>query len=256
MNNSPSDQKILSLMTTSKIRFNRNRPRVGASIDTPSQELIENTPTLARCSIEDAAVYGGTLTREALGAMQLRGDRRYIIVDTKVHHLLPGFIPSIPGWHTDGVPRGESGLNPNNHGEPNLRAQVEADEDDAPRYHLLVTGSHAPTEFFVRPWTVDLVNWSNLGSDLYREMTREVNAALDHLHRMDTYYAHEATWKTPENTVVEWDWWNIHRATPATARGWRFLIRVTETDHIEPRRSPNDFIRRQNMVYAPVEFGW
>lgn len=237
-----------------KVRFCRNRPVVGAVIDEPSQELIENTPTLARCSIEDAAVYGGTLTREALGAMQLRGDRRYIIVDTKVHHLLPGFIPSIPGWHTDGVPRGD-GMSPVAHGEPNLRRQLDAYPDDAPRYHLLVTGDHCPTEFYLPQWWFD-VDVDGVGSDLYREMTAQMNQTLEKARRADSVFADSLVWQTPPNTVVEWDWWNVHRATVATGRGWRFLIRVTETDHIEPRRNPNDFIRRQNMVYAPAEFGW
>lgn len=228
------------------ILFNRNAPVVGSSIEEPSQELIENTPTLARCSIEDAAVYGGTLTREALGAMDLRGDRKYIIVDTKVHHLLPGFIPSIPGWHTDGVPRGETGLNPNNHGKPNLRAQATAHPDEAPRYHLLVTGEHSPTEFLHGSM---LMRFSDdIGAELYQEMTDQIERLwLPHFAK---------PWAVPSCTVVEWDWWNIHRAVPATARGWRFLIRVTETDHIVPRKSPNDFIRRQNMVYAPTSFGW
>lgn len=228
------------------VLFNRNQPVVGNSIEEPSQELIENTPTLARCSIEDAAVFGGTLTREALGAMNLRGDRKHIIVDTKVHMLLPGFIPSIPGWHTDGVPRGDEGLNPNNHGAPNLRAQIEAHPDEAPRYHILVTGDHSPTEFIRE--SMQLRFPEDIGSDLYREMT-------DQIDRL--WLPHFATpWAVPPCTVVEWDWWNVHRAVPATARGWRFLIRVTETDHITPRKSPNDFIRRQNMVYAPTSFGW
>lgn len=228
-----------------KLLFNRNAPFVGNTIEEPSQELIENTPTLARCGIEDAAVFGGTLTREALGAMNLRGDRKHIIVDTKVHMLMPGFIPSIPGWHTDGVPRGDEGLNPNNHGAPNLRAQAEADPDDAPRYHLLVTGAHCPTQFFVEPLFMRFAE--DVGTDLYRQMTDKVNGLL--LSESDLL-------DTPPSTVVEWDWWNIHRAKQATARGWRFLIRVTETDHIVPRKSPNDFIRRQNMVYAPTSFGW
>lgn len=231
-----------------RVLFNRSQPLVGKSIEEPSQELIENTPTLARCGIEDAAVYGGILTREALGAMEFRGDRKYIIVDTKVHMLMPGFIPSIPGWHTDGVPRGDEGLNPNNHGAPNLRAQVEAHPDDAPRYHILVTGTHAPTQFFTEPLFLSFAE--DVGTDLYRQMTTDIDSWLalrgESAHLFDT----------PPSTVVEWDWWNVHRAKQATGRGWRFLIRVTETDHIVPRKSPNEFIRRQNMVYAPTTFGW
>jgi hypothetical protein len=90
---------------------------------------------------------------------------------------------------------------------------------------------------------MDLVN-----GELYTNMTRIINQKIEHtgLNVFDS----------PANTVLEWDWWNIHTAQLATARGWRYLIRVTETDHIEPRTNPADFIRTQNNVYAPMDFGW
>lgn len=89
------------------VAFNRAAPKIGNSIPEPSQELIEASLNLRQASLEDAARYGGAITREALGAMNLRGDRKYVIVDTKIHLLMPGWVPAIPGWHTDGVPRGE-----------------------------------------------------------------------------------------------------------------------------------------------------
>lgn len=175
--------------------------------------------------------------------MNLRGDRKYIIVDTKVHLLMPGWVPAIPGWHTDGVPRGED-MNPAGKGEPNLRAQLEG-KVSAPRYHLLVTGEHCPTRFLNQPVEFDLD--LDAGKDLYREMSRQMR---------DLVNDGAETMVSPPSTVVEWDWWNVHTAQQATGRGWRYLIRVTETDHIAPRTDPNDFIRTQNQVFAPLDFGW
>lgn len=225
------------------IEFNSNPPTLGASIEQPSQDLIESSLNLRQVSLEDAGRYGGPITRAALGAMNLRGDRRHIIVDTKVHLLMPGWVPAIPGWHTDGVPRGEE-MNPGGKGAPNLRAQVRG-LVSAPRYHLLVTGDHCPTLFLRNPVDLDLD--LDAGADLYAEMTRQVN---------DAVRGGADTMVSPPSTVVEWDWWNVHTAQQATGRGWRYLIRVTETDHIEPRTDPADFIRTQNQVYAPLEFGW
>lgn len=224
------------------VEFNRTLPKLGNSIEEPSQELIETSLNLRQVSLEDAVRYGGPITREALGAIKLHGDRKYVVVDTKVHLLMPGWIPAIPGWHTDGVPRGEE-MNPGGKGKPNLRAQEEG-LVTAPRYHLLVTGTHCPTLFMneKRSFDVDL----DLSSSLYSELTRQVK-------ELDGNFE---TLATPASTVVEWNWWNIHAAQQAHGRGWRYLIRVAETDHIAPRTNPADFIRTQNQVYAPSDFGW
>lgn len=225
-----------------KVLFNQNLPKVGASIEEPSQELIETSLNLRQVSLEDAARYGGPITRAALGAIKLHGDRNYVVVDTKVHLLMPKFVPAIPGWHTDGVPRGVE-MNPAGKGKPNMRAQVEG-LVTAPRYHILVTGTHCPTLFMNEPKEFD-VNL-DLDSDLYANLTRQVNELNGEFE----------TFATPASTVVEWDWWNLHTAQLSTGRGWRYLIRVAETDHIVPRTDPADFIRTQNQVYVTNEFGW
>lgn len=227
--------------------FNRNPVAIGNSITTPSQDAIENTFNLRQVSLEDAARYGGSITREAIGAMDFKSDRKNIIVDTKVHFLLPGMCPSIPGWHTDGVPRGED-HNPAGSGEPVLSAMM-TNEVSEPHYHLLVTGNHCPTRFLITQMDLDPSDLilSN-ARDLYANMSRLVNEEIE---------ANGAeVFDSPDSTVLEWDWWTIHTSQLATGRGWRYLIRVTETDHIEPRTNPADFIRTQNNVYSPMNFGW
>jgi len=224
-----------------QVLFNQTPPRIGNSIEEPSQDVIETTLNLRQVSLEDAVRYGGPITRAAIGAMEFVGDRKYIIVDTKVHLLMPSFIPAIPGWHTDGVPRGEE-MNPAGRGKPNLRAQVEG-LVTAPRYHLLTTGDFCPTTFMTEPTEFDLD--LDLNSDLYKNMSQQVN-------KLDSFKTLEA----PASTVVDWDWFNVHAAIPSRGRGWRYLIRVAETDHIPPRTDPSDFIRTQNQVYVSTEFGW
>lgn len=235
----------------SKMLFNRNPVMVGESIPEPSQDAIENTFNLRQVSLEDAARYGGSVTREALGAMKFVGDRKYIIVDTKVHFLLPGMCPSIPGWHNDGVPRGND-LLPQDTGAPmphamEHRALMGITE---PRYHLLVTGTHCPTRFLDHEIEIKLPADSR---KLYEEMSKQVQSHVDEYFNNKGL---DCTFVSPASTVLTWDWWTVHTAQLATGRGWRYLIRVTETDYIPPRTNPSDFIRTQNNVYSPIEFGW
>src|SRR5688500_599387 len=103
--------------------FNRTPIVTGQIIPIYRQEAIENTLNLRQVSLEDAARYGGPITRAALGAMNFKGDRKNIIVDTKVHLLMDGMIPAIPGWHTDGVPRGDNN-DPGGKGEPRISSQA------------------------------------------------------------------------------------------------------------------------------------
>ena len=222
-----------------KLLFNRNPIVVGMSIEQPGEELVRNTLGLHKCSLEDAVKYGGELTRAALSVMDLRGDRKHVVVDTKVHMLMPGFTPAIPGWHTDGVPRGPN-RDSVSRGAPDIFSQ-----DDGTirphRYHLLVTGVGCLPEFVMAPLELDVSN-----DDLYAGMSRDVKALGDTVH----------TAPIPTCTAVSWDWWNIHRGITATRREWRFLIRVMETDMCEPIRDLRDIIRTQQQVYTPMEFGW
>ena len=123
---------------------------------------------------------------------------------------------------------------------PNLWRQESLDER-RPRYHLLVSGDHCPTEFFTDRWF-----WHPpVATDLYADMTKAVN----HVNTKTLYH-------TGPSQVLTWDWWNIHRAMTAKRPGWRFLIRVTESDWLEPQTDLRQVIRLHNPVYVPSQFGW
>ncbi|URC22620.1 hypothetical protein KASHIRA_00260 [Serratia phage vB_SmaM-Kashira] len=224
--------------------FNRNEVVFGRTIEKPSQDDIKNTMGLWNASVEDAIKFGGDVTRAAIQAMNLRGDYKHIVVDVKTHMLMPNMIPAIPGWHTDGVPRGAD-LNPASKGDPNIYAQ---ETMRSPRYHLLVTGGNCPTRF-IRDRDIEIGIENGHNPKLYSDISAYVKLREDR-GWFDTYDA-------PDSQVVEWDWWELHTAQRARGHGWRYLIRVTETDHIAPQKDLRQVLRTQQQVYMPTEvFGW
>lgn len=209
---------------------------------------LKNTPSLWNVSLDDAIRFGGDVTRSALSGLTLIGDRKHVTVDTKIHMLMPGMIPAIPGWHTDGVPRQHDGT-PSG-GSPLLQRQEELDaEGKAPHYHLLISGDFCSTEFLDR-----VIAWDPPGrQELYAEMTSYVS---NYTERYAETYHRYPVYTLPGYQWVTWDWWNIHRAVESSAHGWRFLIRVTESDFLPPQTDPREFIRTQNQVYIPMQYGW
>ncbi|UTC25240.1 hypothetical protein P7_050 [Pectobacterium phage vB_PcaM_P7_Pc] len=224
------------------MKFNRGEVQFGNKIEKPSQDDIKNTQGLWNASFDDAFRFGGDVTRAALQAMNIRGDKKHIVVDVKTHMLMPGMIPAIPGWHTDGVPRGGKSLSPAS-GAPHIHMQ---EGTESPRYHLLVVGGDCPTKF-IASRNINLVT-ENL-PNLYAGISSQV-CEMDDKGFLDTYDA-------PDGQVVEWDWWELHTAQQARAPGWRYLIRVTETDYLEPQKDLRLVLRNQQQVYLPTEkFGW
>ncbi|SKM81922.1 Uncharacterised protein [Mycobacteroides abscessus subsp. massiliense] len=230
--------------------FNVEPPKHGAHVEFYAQErgCLPATPNLERASLQNAVLFGGPAVRRCLEQAPIVGDHEHVFVDTKVSLLLPGFIPAIPGWHTDGVPRlhtvTEQVGSPFNAGPPSMKAQGAQDAKGyRPRFHTIHVGNHCPTRFMRKPWVVDLEHGEDSG--LYRELSQKVESA--------PYSERGAYLDSPLEQWLSWNWWNVHTATPADWRGWRLLIRVTESD-----QPPLDsgFIRSQTQVYVPTEFGW
>lgn len=229
------------------MKFNRGEVQFGKSIEKPSQDVIKNAQGLWNASFEDAIRFGGELTRAALQAVNLRGDRKYIVVDVKTHMLMKDMMPAIPGWHTDGVPRGE-GMSPAK-GVPVIQRQ---EGELSPRYHLLVTGGDCPTQF-LKTRDVDLLvpESESMAPKLYQYVSSQVEKKL----RWET--PDLQPYDAPDSQFVEWDWWELHTAIPARGAGWRYLIRVTETDYLQPQTDLRSVLRNQQQVYMPSkEFGW
>ena len=240
--------------------FNRHpvliEPRTVTEV---TEDQIEATPVLRRASLENAVLFGGPLVRRALQSAPLKGDRDYVLVDTKVTMLMKGWFPAIPGWHTDGVPRGDS-QNPADSGAPSMIAQQYQSLDGsafagsyAPRFHTLIVGVPCLTKFMASPLSMDLEHGED--SKLYTEMTETIESIYEpNQDRSDQDMTRVYPVVYPEaGAWASWDWWNIHTATESQHRGWRLLIRVTESN-VPP--VAGDFIRSQSQVYVPLNFGW
>lgn len=226
-----------------EFEFNRNPFVVGRTMEQPTQDVVKSTPSLWNASLDDALRYGGELTREAIGTLNLRGDRKHIIIDTKIHMLMPRMFPAIPSWHTDGVPRGAE-LNPSAKGDPNLFAQEELSDT---RFHLLVTGGGCLTQFVKDPLTLRVPSTPS---------TKLYGMVNDQVRELTEAWGEDRIVTAPSCTAIEFDWFNLHRGVQATMHEWRFLIRVTETDHMEPQTNLRDIIRTQQQVYVPSSFSW
>ncbi|WP_207559217.1 hypothetical protein [Mycobacteroides abscessus] len=241
---------------TASYTFNTRPVQPGPVVDFfdyTDLKCIPATPNLERASLQNAVLFGGPAVRRCLEQAPIVGDHKHVHVDTKVSLLLPGFIPAIPGWHTDGVPRrnadqpGEASCmsaSASNTGAPSLASQALLEARGyRPRFHTIHVGNDCPTRFMRHPCAMTLAHDNDPG--LYREISANVNGAK-HLEEDEFMDAPLAQW-------MSWDWWNIHTATPAETRGWRLLIRVTESD-----QPPLDagFIRSQTQVYIPTEYGW
>lgn len=228
-------------MSTRQEKFNRGYVRRNVNFRADiSEHDIQHTPGLLNASIDDAIRYGGLAIRHALSGLPLIEDREHVIVDAKVHMLMPGMVPAIPGWHTDGVPRSENGA-PTGPLAPDLTRQ---EGRRSPHYHLLVAGCDAPTVFLEdRNVLVDVPDHPT--PDLYAEITREVTAWTD-LERVEI----------PMGQWWTWDWWELHSAQPSRASGWRLLIRVTESDFVKPEADLRKVIRTHHQAYINGEFGW
>lgn len=223
-----------------KFLFNRTPLVYGEKHEQPDDKIIKNTLGLFRASLEDAVKFGGDFTREVLSTVPLVGDRKNIIVDTKIHMLMPGMFPSIAEIHTDGVPRDES-FRPSGKGKPNiwLQNQVEARKV---RYHLLVTGNGCLTDFIPDPLELELP--AEPTTDLYKIISS------------DPKVKSAPRIKVPSCQWVSWDWFSLHEAVAASVHEWRFLVRVCETDYQEPNKDLRDILRQTQNVYLPANFGW
>lgn len=196
---------------------------------------IKNEPMLFQCDLEHALKFGGPITTLFIANLLkspkfcIRAKRDIeILIDSRVHMLMPNWYPCIPGYHHDLIPRSRSDGQPNYHN---------------PEYYsnhclMLVNGDIAPTEFAIGEIELPEVP---LGETIYKVWHPLVEQS--NLKKVTC----------PSNQLVFFDWQTFHTGTKAVKNGWRFFIRASIC-HTE---KPKNEIRRQVQVYLenPME-GW
>jgi hypothetical protein len=202
-----------------------------------TQEQVKNEPMLFNCDVYHALELGGPITLDFLGKLRqiISGeDFAHLVVDSRVHMLMPGWFACIPGFHHDDVPRTRKDGQPNYH-NPEYKAK-----------HCLamINAEICPTEFAVGK--ADFVDYPDgSGVTLYKQWHLEMDSKI---FRGDLEVV-----KAKSRRLYLFDWNTWHQGTRAVANGWRFFIRASWNTG----RKPTNELRRQVQVYLenPVE-GW
>jgi len=139
-----------------------------------SNDVIKDEPMFFNSSFAFAYEQGGPITRSFLEGVEEYFRKHNmqempIVFDSRVHMLMPGWYPAIPGYHHDDVPRPPIPVGQHfiTAGQPDY---------DNPRYkaqHILglVNADICPTEFAIGECTMPEIPDGEL---IYREWHQEV----------------------------------------------------------------------------------
>lgn len=197
-----------------------------------AQNIIKNEPMFFNCDLNFANKNGGELTKSFIESLPKDWLNSNPVLDSRVHMLMDGWYPCIPGYHHDDIPRYT------NNGQPNY---------DNPEYyseHLmgLVNGNICPTKFAIGKHTLPKVD-----GIIYKHWHDEVEIQI----KKNILTTHEAE----SGKYIQFDWQTMHTGQRAISNGWRWFIRLSRNTDRQNKIS-NEF-RRQVQVY--LEFptqGW
>jgi hypothetical protein len=206
-----------------------------------TQDEIKIEPMMFNSDVDFAFENGGPITKQFIAALpeEWRSDS---VFDSRVHMLMPGWFPAIPGWHHDDVPRAI--IPPGRHfltaGQPDY---------DNPRYlaeHImgLVNGEVCPTKFVIGKCQMKKVPDGEL---IYRQWHVEVEQLISD-SKVDVVEA-------KSGVLIGFDWQAFHTGQKAVKNGWRWFGRISR--NTDRTKQTTNEIRRQVQVYLefPME-GW
>lgn len=216
-------------MNTIKIVFNRSLPIIGGDIElregdnwawgclgqtSPEAKEVELAKWLDEiicfkyADIDFARERCHShLVRRILEDAPIVGRHKRVLVDIKMHNLRPGFYPCKPGFHLDGS---------SNHKGVDKQPEL---------HHLFVASVSSRTEFLDDPAMVELdPSWD------FATRSRKIGVILDEMN--------PPTFTIPNCRFVTYDDTYFHRCVQVKTNEKRLLVRVTETDVIDPRNHP------------------
>lgn len=87
---------------------------MGDYLPTFTDNEVKNEPMLFSCDRDASIALGGPITKAFLDSLYPEFlNHPDFILDTRVHMLMPGWFPCIPGYHHDDVPRNNTNGQPN-----------------------------------------------------------------------------------------------------------------------------------------------
>lgn len=171
-----------------------------------SELLIPHEEMIVKGDRKFALENGGVITRNLIQHLPLDWQNHEIVVDTRVHMLMKGMFPCVPGWHHDYVARTAPG------GQPNYDNFGYRSE----HLMLLVNAEVAPTQFAIGEAEYDPVP---LGTNVYQQWHKETNYHLS----SGKLVAVDA----PSNQWLLFNDLTMHQGVQAKWSGWRYFIRVS-----------------------------
>lgn len=206
-----------------------------------TDEQVKNEPMLFNCDFEGASRLGGDITKEFLSLLPAHWRDMPLVIDSRVHMLMPGWFPCIPGWHHDDVPRTRFD------GQPNYeKGQIRSTHIIA-----LVNGDICPTQFAVGSATFRI---PPTGKIIYEEWHRDVELLIAN-KKLEVL-------EVPTNKLVEFNDRSWHQGQAAKKNGWRFFIRASRHEDSKGRTvhrgdPRTNEVRKQVQVYMENPFkGW
>jgi len=192
---------------------------------------IKNEPMFFNSDYDFAMRAGGIITQGFLDALP-RAWKNDVVIDSRVHMLMKGWFPCIPGFHHDDVPRGKNG-------QPDY---------DCPAYdaeHLagLVNAEICPTLFALGKHYLPKIEQGIVYKHWHPIVEEQLGMKV-----LEPY-------EVPSGHIILFDNQAMHTGQRAVKDGWRWFIRVSRnTDRV--KHITNE-IRRQVQVYLefPME-GW
>lgn len=199
----------------------------------PEKE-VKDEVMLFSSDLNFARKVGGPLTHSFLDTLPKDWvDAPDLIIDSRVHMLMAGWFPCIPGFHHDDVPRSRSGDNQPNYYDPEYRSE-----------HILalVNGDICPTEFALGTAEFPDVELDQTYYKVWHPIVEEKIKSGELI-----------SFSAPSNRLIFFDDRSWHQGVRACQNGWRWFVRASRNTH----RKPFNEIRRQVQVYLefPME-GW
>lgn len=158
-------------------------------------------------------------------------------IDVRIHRLYPGDFPAYPGWHCDGEYRDSY------QSQPDLTRIAE-------HHHLVGTVSTEPegvslTQFVTSPFTARLPVTPSAEAPLWGQVHDQV--ANDHGVLVTS---------AEDGNLYQFSSTTLHRACPATIRGWRLFLRMSMWHRPYLNEAEGTFSRQEQVYQLAEGRGW
>ena len=226
-----------------KYEFNGNFSVVAKQQGHATIEDLEKEQGMYSATPGFVREYGGPISNRLLDLVpdaylaEAEEKGLYPNIDIRIHRLYPKSFPAFPGWHCDAQFR-ETFF-----GQPRS-------EQTSLSNHLICTISSDPdgicnTEFINEDMDLAIDNYDpDEGEAFWALVDKELRGRTDF-----------KTWLMPDGQMTQFDCWTLHRALPATKRGWRLFFRVAMW--YRPNLGDGKF-SRQEVIYMDTNrpTGW